>query len=132
VATRGQAQNASVDSLKNKEPFAFAELWDSWRNPELGDMLNAFTIITTNPNSLLKSIHNRVPVIFDDMMDRQWLEHDFGLSSMQLAAVMRPWPAEYMEAWDVSTLVNAPENDSTTCILPAAQSQTIKGQLPLV
>jgi putative SOS response-associated peptidase YedK len=100
-------------------------------NPDVGDVLNTFTIITTDPNSLVKRIHNRMPVIYDDAMGRQWLEHDFGLSSMQLAAVMRPWPAEYMEAWDVSTLVNAPENDSTACILPVSSSPSRDPQLPL-
>src|SRR5262245_4845694 len=33
--------------LKNKEPFVFAGLWALWRNPELGDVLSTFTIITT-------------------------------------------------------------------------------------
>jgi putative SOS response-associated peptidase YedK len=43
-------------------------------------------------------------------MGRQWLEHQFGGSATALDAALRPWPSEYMEAWDVSTLVNAPEN----------------------
>jgi putative SOS response-associated peptidase YedK len=94
--------------LKNREPFAFAGLWDSWRDPALGDVLNTFTIITTDPNTLVARIHNRMPVIFDDMAGRYWLEQGF-YSSVELAALLRPWPSEHMEAWDVSTLVNSPE-----------------------
>lgn len=117
--------------LKNKEPFAFAGLWDSWRNVELGDVLHTFTIITTEPNTLLRPIHNRMPVIYDGPMGRQWLEHGSD-RAMTLAAVLRPWPSEYMEAWDVSPIVNAPANDSAACIQAVAPGQPMKAQLPLL
>ena len=94
--------------LKKKEPFAFAGLWDSWRNPRDGDVLTTFTIITTDPNALVRPIHNRMPVIYDAAMGRQWLEHSCD-RAMSLAAVLRPWPSEYMEASDVSPFVNSPE-----------------------
>jgi putative SOS response-associated peptidase YedK len=76
--------------LKKKEPFAFAGLWDSWRDFDSGDVLNTFTIITTDPNALVRRIHNRMPVIYDRAMGRQWLEHQFGNSAMALAAALRP------------------------------------------
>jgi putative SOS response-associated peptidase YedK len=117
--------------LKKKEPFAFAGLWDSWRNPQDGDVLTTFTIITTDPNALVRPIHNRMPVIYDAAMGRQWLEHSYG-RAMTLAAVLRPWPSEYMEAWDVSPIVNAPENDCYECIQPVSPKQPIKAQLPLL
>jgi putative SOS response-associated peptidase YedK len=118
--------------LKKKEPFAFAGLWDSWRNPQEGDVLNTFTIITTEPNSLLRPIHNRMPVIYDAAMGRQWLEHSFD-RAMTLAAVLRPWPSEFMEAWDVSPMVNSPENDAPECIRPVSGLQGHQNeQLPLM
>jgi putative SOS response-associated peptidase YedK len=64
-------------------------------------------------------------------MGRQWLEHQFGGSATALDAALRPWPSEYMEAWDVSTLVNAPENDSAECIQPSSCGQQRQRQLPL-
>jgi putative SOS response-associated peptidase YedK len=79
---------------------------------QCGPRRRAFTIITTDPNTLVGRIHNRMPVIYDEAMGRQWLEHSFGFSFMTLAAVMRPWPSEYMEAHDISTLVNSPDNNS--------------------
>lgn len=117
--------------LKKKEPFAFAGLWDSWRNPQEGDVLNTFTIITTEPNSLLRPIHNRMPVIYDAAMGRQWLEHSFD-RAMTLAAVLRPGPSEYMEASDVSSFVNSPENDGPECIQPVSTDHLPNTQLPLV
>ena len=113
--------------LKNKEPFTFAGLWDSWRNPQLSeDVLSTFTIITTEPNSMLKNIHNRMPVVFDQPMGRQWLE---GVgSSMMLDAILRPWPSQYMVATEVSKMVNAPANDVPKCITSVSGGQVFDGQ----
>lgn len=118
--------------LKNEEPFAFAGLWDSWRDFDTGAELSTFTIITTDANALVRQLHNRMPVIYDRDMGRQWLEHSYGDSSKILAAVLRPWPAEDMEARDVSPSINSPENDSPACIRPVPGGRQPKSQLPLL
>ena len=118
--------------MANDSPFAFAGLWDYWRDPAGDKELYSFTIITTEANALLRPIHNRMPVIYDKEMGRQWLEESFGDQPMILAAVLRPWPSELMEAHDVSTLVNSPENDTAECIQPVSPSQRTKPQLPLL
>jgi putative SOS response-associated peptidase YedK len=118
--------------LKKREPFAFAGLWDYWRDPAGDKELYSFTIITTEANALVRPIHNRMPVIYDKGMGRQWLEESFGYQPMILAAVLRRWPSELMEAHEVSTLVNSPDNDSAECIQPVAPSQAVKPQLPLL
>ena len=51
--------------LKKREPFAFAGLWDYWRDPAGDKELYSFTIITTRANALLRPIHDRMPVIYD-------------------------------------------------------------------
>jgi putative SOS response-associated peptidase YedK len=65
-----------------------------------------------------------MPVIYDKEMGRQWLEEG--------AAVLRPWPSELMEAHDVSTLVNSPENDTAECIQAVSPGQRSRPQLPLL
>src|SRR2546426_2510305 len=117
--------------LKSRVPFAFAGLWDYWRDPA-GKELYSFTIITTEAKALLRPIHNRMPVIYDKEMGRQWLEESSGDQPMILAAVLRPWPSELMEAHKVSTLVNSPENDSAECVQPVSPGQPIRPQLPLL
>jgi putative SOS response-associated peptidase YedK len=72
--------------LKSREPFAFAALWNYWRDPAGDKELYSFTIITTEANALLRPIHNRMPVIYDKEMGRQWLEEKFGDQPMILAA----------------------------------------------
>src|SRR5882724_12929537 len=118
--------------LKNRVPFAFAGLWDYWRDLVGDKELYSFTIITTEANALLRPIHNRMPVIYDKEMGRQWLEESFGDQPMILAAVLRPWPSELMEAHEVSTLVNSPENDTAESIQPVSSNPPVKAQLPLL
>jgi putative SOS response-associated peptidase YedK len=65
-------------------------------------------------------------------MGRQWLEGPFGTRAMALDLVLQSLPSERMEAHEVSTLVNSPENDSAECIQPASPGQPIKSQLPLL
>lgn len=108
--------------LKKREPFAFAGLWDAWRDPE-GETLQTFTIITTVPNALLRPIHNRMPVIFDALQAKQWLDPRLSVREADIAAVLAPFPSEQMEAHDVSALVNKPENDHAGCIQPASDAQ---------
>jgi putative SOS response-associated peptidase YedK len=56
---------------KTKEPFGLAGLWEVWRKPD-GKRLGSFTIITTEPSELVRSVHNRVPVLTSDQWDEYW------------------------------------------------------------
>ena len=102
--------------LKNEEPLAFAGIWDDWKKPE-GDKLVTFTIITTMANDLMKPIHDRMPVILQRKDESKWLDPELiGLD--KLISLLNPYPSDLMEAYEVSTLVNSPKNDSPNCIIP--------------
>jgi putative SOS response-associated peptidase YedK len=73
-----------------------------------------------------------MPVIYNAAMGNQWLERQFGTRAMALILVPQPLPSERMEAHEVSTLVNSPENDTAECIQPVSPSQSSKSQLPLL
>jgi putative SOS response-associated peptidase YedK len=75
--------------LKKKEPFAFAGLWDMWRDE--GEVLYTFTIITTVPNRLMRRIHNRMPVIFDALQAKPWLDPRLSTREADIAAVLAPF-----------------------------------------
>jgi putative SOS response-associated peptidase YedK len=119
-------------TLKSREPFAFPGLWDCWVDRDSGSQLYSFTIMTTRANASVRRIHDRMPVIYDVAMGRQWLDGPFDARAMALDLVLQPLPSERMEAYEVSTLVNSPENDSAECIQPASPGQPIKSQLPLL
>jgi putative SOS response-associated peptidase YedK len=118
--------------LKGRKPFAFPGLWDCWVDRDTASELYTFTIITTRANGLVRRIHDRMPVIYDAAMGRQWLEGPFGNRRMDLDLVLQPTPSERMAVHEVSPLVNSPENDSAECIQPASSGQPIKSQLPLL
>jgi putative SOS response-associated peptidase YedK len=118
--------------LKNRVPFVFAGLWDCWLDRDSGSQLHTFTIVTTNANALLRPIHDRMPVIYDREMGQQWLDGPFSASDTFLIAVLQPLPSELMQAHEVSTLVNSPENDTAECIQPVSPGQRSRPQLPLL
>ena len=64
----GKARRPMRVVLKSGEPFAFAGLWDSWWDPA-GDIVRSCTIITTEPNELLRPIHNRMPFILPEELE---------------------------------------------------------------
>jgi putative SOS response-associated peptidase YedK len=94
--------------LKTHAPFCFAGLWDQWKTPE-GETLRTFTIITTTPNELMADIHDRMPVILHTADEPRWLGME---GDGTVADLLRPYPAEFMEAYPVSKLVNSPSNDT--------------------
>ena len=102
--------------LKNRQPFAFAGLWDVWKTPE-GDTLLSFTIITTRANELMERIHDRMPVILNEKDEAKWLDPEFK-DTDKLSSLLQPYPSEQMVAYKVSTIVNSPKNDTPSCIEP--------------
>ena len=58
----GKKQPYAIVSADGK-PFAMAGLWENWKEPQSGETVRTFTIITGPPNELVAPIHNRMPVI---------------------------------------------------------------------
>ena len=105
--------------MKDCQPFAFAGLWDEWHSPD-GGTLRTCTIITTEPNELMSTLHNRMPVILDKNNYADWLDPAPHAKRPEgLLPLIRPFPADRMSAYPVSRLVNAPGNDRPECIVPA-------------
>jgi len=96
-------------SLRSGKPFAFAGLWEQWR-PKKGEMLETFTILTTDANEVLEPIHNRMPIILEPRNYGRWLEP---APVEQLPVdLLRPFPAEQMISWPVGDRVgNVRNND---------------------
>ncbi|WP_202077376.1 SOS response-associated peptidase [Caldalkalibacillus salinus] len=94
--------------LKEQAPFAFAGLWERWTSHD-GRQLTTCTIITTEPNDLMQPIHNRMPVILDADGEKAWLDKD--TEQDELHTLLRPYPAPLIEAYEVSSLVNSPQNN---------------------
>ncbi|GAV24872.1 DUF159 family protein [Carboxydothermus islandicus] len=102
--------------LKNRKPFAFAGLYDIWQDSG-GRMLYSCTIITTEANKLIRSIHDRMPVILNNKAISVWL--DLGIKDIALLKnLLVPYPEEEMDIYEVAPLVNSPRVDIPQCIEP--------------
>ncbi len=103
--------------LKNKQPFAFAGLWEHWEGTE-GKVIESFTIIVTDANELVRPVHDRMPAILSPGEYAAWLDPTHA-DTAALLAMLDPYPAEPMEGYPVSRRVNNPANDDAACVSPA-------------
>jgi putative SOS response-associated peptidase YedK len=90
--------------LRDMRPFAFAGLWEHWEGPD-ASVIESCTLLTTEPNDFLRPVHNRMPEIQQPDL---------------IQPLLRPYPAQEMDAYAVSRFVNRPGNDTAKCIEPLA------------
>ena len=98
---------------RDAAPFAIAALWDVWRGGD-GEELQSFALVTTTANRLMRTIHDRMPVILDDAGCARWLGEDSG----PVEPLFAPLADDVLQAWPVQTLVNAPRNEGPRLLEP--------------
>ena len=81
-------------SLKSGAPFAFAGLWDAWKEPACEQWLQSFSIVTTEANEIMSSIHTRMPVILHQRDWAEWLDRDTDRPAP--VHLLRPYDSEEM------------------------------------
>jgi putative SOS response-associated peptidase YedK len=104
-------------TVRGGEPFAFAGLWDVWHEGQ-EDELRTCALITTKPNPLAATVHDRMPAILPPSAYADWLDPES--DPEDLLHLLEPYPPDEMEAWPVSTRVNRPSNDDERCVMPVA------------
>jgi putative SOS response-associated peptidase YedK len=104
--------------LKGRPVFAFAGLWEIWYSPE-GDEVRTCSILTTEANSFMKTIHERMPVILPREEYATWLAADEQPPAV-LKGMLKPYDPDQMTAYAVSRAVNKPINDTPETIEPVA------------
>ncbi len=103
--------------LAGGAPFSFAGLWER-REIRGSGPIESFAIVTTAANDLVRPIHARMPVLLDTEAEALW-RREGPLSAAELERCFTPFEAGAMEAWPVSTWVNAASHDGPRCIEPA-------------
>jgi putative SOS response-associated peptidase YedK len=117
-------------TLAGERPFAMAGLYAQWRPPQkqtgLGDfagggapdadpdVLETFTIVTTDANAVVGDLHDRMSVILPEDVERRWLTDDAAAA----ADLLTPYPVEKTRSYPVSTDVNDPRNDAPHVVEP--------------
>jgi len=105
-----QGKKPHCIKMKSNEPFAFAGIWDCWR-----EELISCSTITTTPNSLLKKVHDRMPVILSKEDEEIWLS---AKDPEDIKKLLMPHKTSGMEAFEVSSLVNSPSNNTKDVLDP--------------
>ena len=113
---QGRKKQPYYIRLRHGRPFAIAGLWEHWEGPE-GRAVDSCTLLTIGANDLIGEFHHRMPVILDSRDYDLWLDPNVQ-DAERLQPLLRPYPADAMAAYPVSTRVNNPANDTPDCIAP--------------
>jgi putative SOS response-associated peptidase YedK len=98
------------------ELFAFAGLWDGWKDPS-GEWIRSCSILTTTPNAVTSQVHDRMPAILKRNDYDLWL--DPGMTNIAaISGLMKPFDARSMRSYPVGSQVNQVQNDDPGCSAP--------------
>jgi len=103
---------------RDGKPLAFAGLWSAWHKPDSDERILSCTIVTTEANERLSSLHERMPVILPEESWGEWLDPAFQEIG-PLQSLLRPYPSELLDAYPVSTRVNSVRNDGPELLAKA-------------
>lgn len=109
--TRGKSKWPHLFTLKDEMPFAFAGIWE----PGDGDTPDSYAILTTKPNALVASIHQRMPVILTGKLMAQWLGHE-PLAESNYHQITQPIAAQEMQSRPVNRYVNNSRHEGPECL----------------
>jgi putative SOS response-associated peptidase YedK len=107
--------------LTNESIFSFAGIWDSWIDPATRKAVETCSILTTSPNALTSDVHDRMPVILGLNDYDLWLDPGFTRDA-GITELLKPYEADLMKRFPVSTRVNDAQNDDPQCAEPAVQA----------
>ena len=108
--------------LRDEAIMSFAGIWDTWR-PGTSEERRSFSILTTSANDFMRDIHNRMPVILDRSHEAAWLDPAIRDRAV-LEEMLQPCSSSWLDAVEVSSLVNSPKNNSPEVLRPRTGSFT--------
>lgn len=117
-------------TLKDQEIFSIAGLWDEWTNPQTGEKVLSFVLITTEANDMMRKIHNggsnpfRMPKILASEQERLWLDPAI-VSKEAVTDLLTVYPEEEMTAWAVRQKFNYGNPFNEGIIEPVAEQQNL-------
>jgi len=121
----GTAKQAFCFEVNEGEMFAFAGLWDGWKDPN-GQWIKSCSILTTTPNAVTSPVHDRMPVILRRDDYDVWL--DPGMTNVDaICDLLKPHDACKMRCYPVSSRINQVANDDEACAAPVEIAEAQPG-----
>jgi putative SOS response-associated peptidase YedK len=105
---------------RDRAMFAFAGLADTWTNPVSGERVRSYTIVTVEPNDLMRPVHDRMPAMLEGEAEALWMD-PMTVDPETLRAVLQPYPSELMAYERVSARVNSLGSDDAALLEPVEQ-----------
>ncbi|MGA8149351.1 MAG: SOS response-associated peptidase [Terriglobales bacterium] len=119
---RGSAKQPYCFEVGDGGLFAFAGLWERWRDPS-GQWVKSCSILTTTPNAVTSAIHDRMPVILRKDDYDVWL--DPGMQNVAaISDLLKPFDPQLMRSYPVNTRINHVANDDEECSRPVELAET--------
>lgn len=123
----GKARQPYCFGVNDGELFAFAGIWERWKDPS-GQWIKSCSILTTTPNAVTSAVHDCMPVILDRSDYDSWL--DPGMKNIDaLSEMLRPHNASAMRSYPVSNRVNQVANEDAECSTRVELAAPPQGQL---
>ena len=117
----GKTKQPFCFEINQGQLFAFAGVWDRWKDPN-GNWIKTCAILTTTPNAVASGVHDRMPVILDPDSYDLWL--DPGMTNVSAASeLLKPCDARLMRCYPVSTRINHVAHDDEACSVPVELPQ---------
>jgi len=112
----GKTKQPFCFEVRDGDLFGFAGRWERWKDPS-GQWIKSCSILTTTPNAVTSSVHDRMPVILDRGDYDLWL--DPGMTNAgEVSRMLRPYDAQSIRSYPVSSHVNSVANDDAECAAP--------------
>ena len=109
--------------VKRRRPFAFAGIWDEWKDNKTGKLVRGCAIVTTVSNGLVQIIpYHRSPVILDERQEPRWLnvKHPLAVAT----AMLHPYPSSLMNAYPISPRIKDTKLDDRSLVDPVGERIT--------
>lgn len=118
----GRGKQPYLIGLENREVFGMAGISSTWKASDGSEILT-YSIITTEPNELMRGIHDRMPVILPKAQRRVWLNKNESKENLQ--ELLKPFDTNLMHAHPVSPSVGSVRNDHPGLIEPFLPPPTL-------
>jgi putative SOS response-associated peptidase YedK len=118
---KGKTKQPYCFEVNDGSLFAFAGIWDRWKDPS-GQWIKSCSILTTTANAVASAVHDRMPVILDPDSFDLWL--DPGMKNVSVVSeLLKPYDARVMRCYPVSARINHVTNDDAECSAPVELPQ---------
>jgi len=124
----GNSKQPYCFEVNEGQLFAFAGIWETWKDASR-KTIETCSILTTTPNAVTSSVHDRMPVILDPDNYDLWLDPEM-TNADAASDMLKPFDAGLMRGYPVSARVNHVANDDEACSIPIQLVETQSSLFP--